>query len=87
MILSEQDLPGGSAVKNPPANAPVQELKETRVQFLCGEDPPEEEMAFLPGKSHRQWSLAGCSPWGLKELDMTEVKIPHAATKKSYLPQ
>ena len=27
---------------------------------------------FLPGKSHGQRSLAGYSPWGLKELDMTE---------------
>ena len=27
---------------------------------------------FLPGKSHGQWSLAGCSPGGLKESDMTE---------------
>jgi len=27
---------------------------------------------FLPGKSHGQRSLVGCSPWGYKELDMTE---------------
>ena len=27
---------------------------------------------FLPGKSHRQRSLAGYSPWDCKELDMTE---------------
>ena len=27
---------------------------------------------FLPGKSHGQRSLVGCSSWGLKELDMTE---------------
>ena len=27
---------------------------------------------FLPGKSHGQRSLAGNSPWGRKELDMTE---------------
>ena len=27
---------------------------------------------FLPGKSHRQRSLVGYSPWGGKELDMTE---------------
>ena len=27
---------------------------------------------FLPGKSHRQRSLAGCSPWGRKESDTTE---------------
>ena len=37
---------------------------------------PEKVMAphssTLPGKSHWQRSLAGCSPWGHKELDMTE---------------
>ena len=27
---------------------------------------------FLPGKSHGQRSLVGCSPWGPKESDMTE---------------
>ena len=27
---------------------------------------------FLPGKSHGQRSLAGYSPWGCKESDMTE---------------
>ena len=27
---------------------------------------------FLPGKSHGQRSLAGYSPWGLKEFDMTK---------------
>ena len=26
----------------------------------------------LPGKSHGHRSLVGCSPWGHKELDMTE---------------
>jgi len=28
--------------------------------------------AFLPGKSHRQWSLVGRSPWDHNEPDMTE---------------
>ena len=27
---------------------------------------------FLPGESHRQWSLVFYSPWGHKELDRTE---------------
>ena len=27
---------------------------------------------LLPGKSHRQRSLVGCSPWGRKESDTTE---------------
>ena len=37
----------------------------------------EKEMqptpAFLPGESHRQRSLSGYSPWGLKEWDTTET--------------
>ena len=28
---------------------------------------------LLPRKSHGQRSLVGCSPWGRKELDMTEL--------------
>ena len=36
------ELPGGSAVKNPPA---VQEPQETQVQFLGREDPLEEGVA------------------------------------------
>ena len=28
---------------------------------------------FLPGESHGQGSLVGCSPWGCKELDTTEA--------------
>ena len=28
---------------------------------------------LLPGKSHRRRSLVGCSPWGRKKLDMTEL--------------
>ena len=33
-----------------------------------GNSPP----VFLPGESHGQRSLAGYSPWGYKESDMTE---------------
>ena len=29
-------------------------------------------LVLLPGKSHGQRSLIGCSPWGRKELDATE---------------
>ena len=51
-------------------------VQETRVQFLGREDPLEKGMAttpvFLPGESHGQRSLAGYSPRGQKELDMTE---------------
>ena len=58
-------------VKNPP------EMQETQVQYLGWEDALEKGMAtppvFLPGESHGERSLAGYSPWGCKESDMTEV--------------
>ena len=52
-------------------------VQETRVWSLGGEDPLEREkwqttLESLPGKFHRQRSLMGCSPWGRKELGMTE---------------
>ena len=58
-------------VKNPPA------MQETLVHFLGREDPLEEEMAthssILAWKiPWTEWSLAGYSPWGHKESDMTE---------------
>ena len=54
----------------------MQETQETWVQSLGWEGPLEKEMAthssIFPGKFHGQSSLAGCSPWGHKESDMTE---------------
>ena len=54
------------------------EKQETQFLSLDWKNPLEGEMtthcsilAWL-GKSHRQKSLAGCSPWGCKELDVTE---------------
>ena len=44
---------------------------------------------FLPGKSHGQRSLVGCSTWGCQELDMTEnthtntyVRLNHFAVQQ-----
>ena len=47
-------------------------MQEMRVRSLNQEDTLEKEMAFLPGESHGQRSLAGYSPWGHKESDTTE---------------
>ena len=51
-------------------------MQETWVQYLGWEDPLEKEMqstpVFLPGEFHGQRSLAGYSPLGDKEVDMTE---------------
>ena len=56
-------------VKNLPA------MQETCVLSLGQEDPLERKWqptpVFLPGESHGQMSLAGYSPWGGKESDMT----------------
>ena len=35
---------------------------------------------FLPGESHRQRSLVGCSPWGHRESDTTEQLNAHTHT-------
>ena len=57
-------------VKNPPA------VQETRVQSLGREDPWMRAWqltpAFWPGETNAQRSVAGCSPWGREESDMTE---------------
>ena len=69
-------------VKDPPA---MQEAQETQVRSLPQEEPLEEEVAptpvFLPGKSHRQKSLAGYSPWGAKS--QTQLST-HARASMSY---
>ena len=66
-------FPGGSSGKDLPTNSGT-----TREMGLIPgserspgrKDPLEKEMAthsrFLPGKSHGQRSLAGCSPWSHK---------------------
>ena len=57
-------------VKNLPA------MQETWVQCLVGKIPWRRKWqptpVFLPGEFHGQKSLAGYSPWGHKESDMTE---------------
>ena len=40
-------------------------------------------LVSLPGKSHGQKSLVGCSPWGLKESDTTE-QLAHNTHSLSY---
>ena len=51
-------------------------MRETRVRSLGWEDPLEKEMvthsSSLAWKIPRTVSVVGYSPWGRKELDMTE---------------
>ena len=50
--------------------------QETQVLSLGWEDLLRRERlptpVFLPGKSHGERSLVGCSPWGCRELDTVE---------------
>ena len=52
-------------------------MQETRVRFLVWEDPLERKWQPTPvlllGELHGQRNLAGYSPWGYKQLDMTEA--------------
>ena len=66
-------LPGGSVGKESTCNA--EDLGSInpwsgRIPWRKAWQPTP---VFLPGESHGQRSLAGCSPWGHKELDMTEL--------------
>ena len=62
-------------VKNLPA------VQETGFCVWFGKIPCRGEWqpstVFLPGEFHGQRSLAGYSPWGCKELDMTERLSTH----------
>ena len=40
--------------------------------YLCRRRQWHPTPVLLPGKSHGQRSLVGCSPWGRQESDMTE---------------
>ena len=60
-------FPGGSVVKNPPANA-----GDVHLIPRLGSSPWRRKwqptQVFLPGKSHGQRSLIGYSPWGHKRI-------------------
>ena len=55
----------------------MQETHEKQIWSLGSEDPWrrawQPSPVVLPGESHGQRSLVGCSPWGRKELNMTET--------------
>ena len=64
-------FPGGSVDKRV-----CQQFRRPRFNPWVGKIPwrrkSQPTPVFLPGEFHGQRSLAGCSPWGHKESDMTE---------------
>ena len=68
--IKYRDFPGGSAVKNLPANAgDVGSIPGLGRSPGGGNGNPTP--VFLPGESHGQRSLVGYSPRGHKESDKT----------------
>ena len=65
-------FPGGTVVKNLPANAG--DTGDVGSIPGSGKIPWRRKWqpVFLPGESHGQRSLAGYGPWGHKESDTTE---------------
>ena len=64
---------GGSVVKNEPAKHET--CRRLGIDPWVGKIPWKRKwqptLVFLPGRS-MEWSLAGCSPWDHKEMDMTK---------------
>ena len=73
-------FPDGSVVKN---RLPVQETQRLEFNHWVDKDSPgggygKPTPVFLPGKLHRQKSLADYSPCGFEELDTTWRLKMHA---------
>ena len=74
-INDVRGFPGDPSDKNPPTNAG--NIRDAGSipgwgKIAC-KTKWQPTSVSLPGGSHGQRSLAGCSPWGRKESGMTEV--------------
>ena len=75
------DFPGGSMGKESTCNAgDTNDGFDPWVGRSPGEGNGQPTPVFLPGKFHGHRSLAGYSPWGCKESDMTEHTRTRAHT-------
>ena len=85
-LLPSVVFPGGSVVKNLPANAENAGLTTESGRFP-GEGEWLPTPVFLPGKSHGQRSLAGYSPWGHRRVrhDLVTKQQLSIITDTSYL--
>ena len=71
-IWSKKGFPGGTVVKNPPANAGDTADFDPCVRNIPWRRKWQPTPVFLPGKSRGQRSLVGYSPGDRKESDMIE---------------
>ena len=68
VLVKSLGFPGGSVVKNLPANAGDVGLIPGLGRSLGGKKKWQPTPVFLPGKAHGQRSLVACRPWGLKRV-------------------
>ena len=77
--IKARGFPGGAVIKNL-----LCQCRRHGLDSCVGKIPWRRKWqsspVFLPGKSHGQRSLVGYSPYGCKELDMTEQMSVHAYT-------
>ena len=70
-VIVKRGFPGGAGGKEPAC-----QCRRPGFNPWVGKIPWRRKWqstpVLLPGKSHGQRSLVGYSPWGCKELDMTE---------------
>ena len=68
---------------------PMQKIRRNRLDPWPGKIPWSRKTAptpvFLPGKSHGQRRLVGCSPWGHKELDRMSIHTHTHTHTSTYI--
>ena len=71
--LKEEGFPGGATAKEPACQCQRRGSQgpDPRVRKSPWRRAWQPTPGFLPGESHGQRSLGGCSPWGRRESDMT----------------
>ena len=72
----KEGFPGVLAIKNVPASERVIRKRygfNPWVGKILWKRAWQPTSRFLPGESHRQTNLAGCSPWSHKESYTTEA--------------
>ena len=80
---SSVSFPGGPSGKEPPCQCRRQKRWwfSPWVRKIPWRRTWQPTPVFLPGESHGQRSLAGCSPWGHKESDTTEQLSTHTQAR------
>ena len=87
ILTTLKGFPGGASGKEPACQC--SRHKRRRSSSWGGKIPWRREWlptpVFLPGESHGQRSLMGCSPRGHKELDMTKwLTLSSKNTRQEY---